>query len=172
VAIPIKSWREFEGEHVYVAYNLHTCRVGSPLQPGEACFTLRYKPGGKVQAHLTEISLSDITPKILPGTLQSIRRQGSRQVCCYIEGTVVNPKHVQGRKVQASFNPFEGDTFYLTGSGADLVHADYAVFEDRTMYVIRPNHQRVTQAARAPVRVPVRNPTPVSTSNLVSRLKF
>ncbi len=162
MAIPLKSWQEFKGERVYVAYNLHACRVGSTPKPGEACFTLRYKPGGKVQAHLTEISLADITPKILPGTLQAIQRKGSRQVCCYIEGTVVNPQHVKGRKVQASFNPFEGETFYLKGTEADLVHADYAIFENRTMFVVRPNRK----VARAP------NPTPVSTSNLVSRLKF
>lgn len=166
MAIPIKSWREFEGEYVYVAYNLHACRVGSTPKRGEACFTLRYKPGGKVQAHITKISLEDITPKILPGTLQAIRDKGSRQVCCYIAGTVVNPNSVKGRKVQASFNPFEGDMFYLTSSEADLVHADYAVFNNRTMSVVRPNakRQRAANPAHAPVRVPV--------GSLVSRLAF
>lgn len=136
--IPVKTWHEFEGERVFVAYNLHACRVGRDPKPGEACFTLRYKPGGKVQAHLTDITLADIRPKLLPGTLKRIRDQGTREVCCYIEGTVVSPSRAktQGPLRRASFNPFKADHFYLTDTGEALQQASYALFSGRGMHVL------------------------------------
>lgn len=140
--IPIKKGTDFVGERVIVAYNLNRCHVGSPAKPGEACFTVRDKPGGRVRAYVRTISLEDVRPRILPASLKRIQRTGLREVCCYLEGTVVGPSAVRGRLVRARFNPFRSPCFHTAGSTRCWTRASYAVFKDRTMQVVAPEYGR------------------------------
>ena len=129
--IPELTSREFAekyaGTRVAVAFNLHKARGTEPT-PGEFIFTVREKAGGKVLAHVDEIALEHVTPKILPGSLRRIKERGVREVCCYLMGTVVRPKDVppRGRK-SLRFNPFKADCFTVD-DGRCLEAAQFVLF--------------------------------------------
>jgi hypothetical protein len=112
---------------VAVAFNLHKARGTEPT-PGEFIFTVREKPGGKVLAHVDEIALEHVAPKILPGSLRRIKERGVREVCCYLVGSVVRPKDVptRGRR-SLRFNPFKADCF-TADDGRCLEGAQFVLF--------------------------------------------
>jgi hypothetical protein len=125
--IPELHGSEFVGMRVAVAFNLHKAR-GTDPQPGEFIYTVREKAGGKVLAHVDEIALVDVTPKILPGSLRRIKERKVREVCCYLTGTVVRPAEVpkRGRK-PVLFNPFKADCF-TAKDGRCVWSAEYVLF--------------------------------------------
>lgn len=127
--IPELHGSEFVGMRVAVAFNLHKARSTEP-KPGEFIYTVREKAGGKVLAHVDEIALVDVTPKILPGSLRRIKERKVREVCCYLTGTVVRPAEVpkRGRKA-ISFNPFKADCFTVASSRC-VQAAEYVIFTE------------------------------------------
>jgi hypothetical protein len=127
--IPELHGSEFIGMRVAVAFNLHKARSTEP-QPGEFIYTVREKAGGKVLAHVDEIALVDVTPKILPGSLRRIKERKVREVCCYLVGTVVRPAEVPKRGRQTiRFNPFKADCF-TAKDGRCVWSAEYVLFTE------------------------------------------
>jgi hypothetical protein len=115
------------GMRVAVAFNLHKAR-GTEATPGEFIFTVREKAGGKVLAHVDEIALEHVEPKILPGSLRRIKERGVREVCCYLVGTVARPGEVPARgRVRLRFNPFKADCFTVD-DGRCLEAAQFVLF--------------------------------------------
>ena len=144
--IPEMHGDEFAGMHVAVAFNLHKAKK-DPEQ-GEYIFTVREKAGGKVLAHVSEIALKDVTPKVLAGTLRAIKKKKVRGVCCYLVGTVVPASKVPktGRK-KIHFNPYRADCFTIGKTGPCLDSARYVLMTEG----------RTTVGVGA---VPERNPRP------------
>lgn len=156
--IPVRRGTDFLDQRMVVAYNLNLCRPGRPSRPGEACFTVRPKPGGPVTAYVRSMALRDVRPRILPAALERIRRTRQREVCCYIEGTVIRPEAVQGELVPVRFNPFRSPCFHTSQSPRCWSTARYALFEGRRMYVVDPVYPRRQNEALDPGELDVGDP--------------
>jgi hypothetical protein len=131
---------EVVGEHVRVHYNLHRCKRGRDPKPGESCWVVKTKRGGKwlVAGYVEGILLEDVTFKVSKAGVKRIRRTGDREVIAWFEGIVAdaNSKHMKraiggGDWEGVGFNPFEGDSFYLYDSDEEVEYAPLAYVSGR-----------------------------------------
>lgn len=143
--------KDLLGEHVSVHYNLNKCRPGKPPKEGETCFVVKDKPSGKVKGYVKSIALEDVETVVRAGTLARIRKRETREVCCFIRGTVVRESAVRGELLEGAFNPFRDACFYVRESGMCVDTARFAVFEGRDYWFVDPE---VSERDLAESRVP------------------
>ena len=133
-ALPVLEQLDLAGERVALAINLHRCRAGKPIPAGAACFSVRDKPssGSKVRGYLHGATLRDVEFVVNQRSLERIQKKESREVCCFVVGTVVRPRCAEiGRTKPAKwvpirFNPFRAPCF-TRPDGKCAVSAELAV---------------------------------------------
>lgn len=137
--IPEIDAKTLEGKRVTVHYNLTKCKPGRDPKPGETCFVIRDKPGGKTIGYTVKVALKDVEPVIYPKTIARIRKKTSttgrpqREVCCFLRGTIIPASQVKGKKEVGSFNPFTSPCFYLRSNKRCVDSAKFAVLDGRTL---------------------------------------
>ncbi len=137
-ALPVLEQLDLAGERVALAINLHRCRPSKPIPPGAACFSVRKKPssGSKVLGYLRDVVLTDVEFVVNAKSLERIQKKKSREVCCFVVGTVVRPRAPRAMSTTAtswqpvSFNPFRAPCF-TTAQGACAVSAELAALRGK-----------------------------------------
>lgn len=140
-APPVLEQLDLAGERVALAINLHRCRPSKPVPPGAACFSVRRKPSStsKVLGYLADVVLSDVEFVVNRKSLERIQKKKSREVCCFIVGTVTRPRdpavsttatarHESWQAIR--FNPFRAPCF-TTARGNCAVAAELAALRGK-----------------------------------------
>lgn len=131
---------DLAGRTVALAINLHRCRPGKPIPEGAACFSVREKPrsSSKVLGYVDRVVLKDVKFVVNERSLERIQNRGTREVCCFVVGTVMRPRAPELEGACACdwtpihFNPFRSPCF-TTPKGKCAVSARYAAMVDKAV---------------------------------------
>jgi hypothetical protein len=131
---------DLAGRRVALAINLHRCRPGKPIPEGAACFSVREKPrsSSKVLGYAERLVLKDVEFVVNERSLERIERRGTREVCCFVVGTVLRPRAAELKGACACdwtpihFNPFRAPCF-TTPRGKCAVSARYAAMVGKSV---------------------------------------
>jgi hypothetical protein len=131
---------DLAGRKVALAINLHRCRPGKPIPDGAACFSVREKPrsSSKVLGYVDRVVLKDVKFVVNERSLERIQNRGTREVCCFVVGTVMRPRAPELKGACACewtpihFNPFRSPCF-TTPKGKCAVSARYAAMVDKAV---------------------------------------
>lgn len=92
-------------------------------------------PAGRVEAHVSDITLAGVEFRVQPAGLARVRATGRRAVCAYAVGTVraVSTGPDTAGLARVAFNPHKADTF--TCDGEPVWHAPLVIFKDAAGWV-------------------------------------
>jgi len=139
-ALPLLEPLDLAGQRVALAINLHRCRPGKSIPKGAACFSVRAKPrsSSKVLGYADRLVLKDVEFVVNERSLDRIQGRGTREVCCFVVGTVVRPRAPELKGACAcdwtpiKFNPFRAPCF-TTPEGKCAVSARYAAMVGKSV---------------------------------------
>lgn len=139
-ALPLLEPLDLAGQRVALAINLHRCRPGKSIPKGAACFSVRAKPrsSSKVLGYAERLVLKDVEFVVNERSLDRIQGRGTREVCCFVVGTVVRPRAPELKGACAcdwtpiKFNPFRAPCF-TTPEGKCAVSARYAAMVGKSV---------------------------------------
>jgi hypothetical protein len=113
------------GQQVRVHYNLN--RSG---------FSVISRATGRVVAHVSDITLTDVRLRVQPAALARIRAERRHAVCAYAIGTVahVNTAPPLAGRCRVMFNPYGAGTFTCC-DGEPVYAAAEVIFAERAGWI-------------------------------------
>lgn len=137
---------ELAGARLAFAFNLNKCVRAKNPTPDEPCYSVRAKPrsGSRVLGYIRRVVLNDVIYWVDSRSRQRILRNGAREVCCYVIGTVVDSSTDDGASALATegwstlgFNPFTRGCFFERTTDLCLRSSQWCELrEDNTFHAL------------------------------------